>query len=236
MATPGFWRERATNRNVRMLRQLAGGDGLFAGSTDPTFGAFLDDLNIAEAGIGEEFAVLVHSEERHAHQRGVVFENPCGHGVRAFVDFRDKNGGAARLGDAEDFAHVAGQVEPPEMGFDRRDQVEGGVWKRELRDRAFADFDAAARDPARVGFLAGGDAGVGKIDPVDPSLSGERGQFADGAAAAAADVEDGEVRRDRDVREAPVGELGMAEIHSPQLEAAEPAGGLLALRLDWRSG
>src|SRR5262249_59121345 len=70
----------------------------------------------------------------------------------------------------------------------------------------------------------------GMVDPEDLACRAFRGEFGDCAAAAAADVEDRVMRPDRDVVEAPVRDGGMAPVHTQELEAAEPSGGLAGLR------
>ena len=99
-----------------------------------------------------------------------------------------------------------------------------------MRDGGLADFDAAGGDGLSVDFLADGDAARGIVDAEDFALAGESCEFADGAASAAADVEDREVGSDGDVGEAPIGELEVGLVHTPKCESAEPAARLLALR------
>src|SRR5215472_4489521 len=202
---------------------------LSAKGTNPSFGSFLDDLNPGKTGVGEQLPMLVRTQEHQACSRGIFFGQLGNSGDRAFIDFRNDDEVAAGLGDAEHFAHVARQIRPPEVSFHGSDEIEHAVRKGQLRDRAVADLDPAESDPACIRSLGGSDALLGIIDAVDFSLRGYRRQFADGPAAATTDVEDGVIVTDGDVPQAPVGEPGMARIHSPKIEATQPSGGLAAL-------
>lgn len=173
--------------------------------------------------------MLIHTQEHHACSRGVFFGQLGNSGDRSFIDFRNDDEAAAWLGDAEHFARVAGQIRPPEVSFHGGDEIERAVRKRQLRNRAVADLHAAEIDPACIRSLGRGDALVGIIDAVDFSLRSHRRQFADGPTSATTDIEDGVIVADGDVPQAPVGEPGMARIHSPQAEAAQPSAGLAAL-------
>src|SRR6266513_3009595 len=76
--------------------------------------------------------------------------------------------------DSENFAHVTGQVGPLEVCFHGRDEIEHAVRKRQLRNRAVPDLDAAEIYPSYVGSLCCGYALVGIIDAVDFSLRSNR--------------------------------------------------------------
>ena len=173
--------------------------------------------------------MLIHTQEHHPCSRGEFFRQPGNPGDRPLVDFRNDDERAAGLADAEDLARVAGQIRPPEMSFHGRHQVEHAVRERQLRNGAKPYLDAAESDPARIRSPGRGDALLGIIDAADFSLRGDRRQFADGPAAATTYIEDRVIVPNRDVPQAPVGEPGMARIHSPQSEAAQPSGGLAAL-------
>jgi hypothetical protein len=61
----------------RLLRSWSGiGYWFSANATNPSFAAFLDCLNIRETGVGEEFAMLINAQERHARPRGVFLGEP----------------------------------------------------------------------------------------------------------------------------------------------------------------
>ena len=143
-------------------------------ATNPSFVAFLDYLNIRVTGVCEEFAMLVNAQERHACSRGVFFDELCSRGVRSFIDFRDADERAARLQDSEDFAHVTGQVGPPEVCFHGSDDIEHAIRKRQLRHRPVPDLDAAEIYPLCIRSFCCGDALVGIIDAVDFPLRGDR--------------------------------------------------------------
>jgi hypothetical protein len=97
--------------------------------------------------------MLINTQKCHAGSRGVLFREFCSHGVRSLIDFRNKDERATWLDDSEDFAHVTGQVGPPEVRFHRRDEIEHAVWKRQLRNRALPDFDATDINPSCIRFL-----------------------------------------------------------------------------------
>lgn len=173
--------------------------------------------------------MLLHAQQRDGATIGIFFGKPGRDGIGSFVDFRDEDERAAGFRDAEDFVHITGQVGPPEVGFHGGDEIEHGVWKRQLRNGGVADLDAAEIDPSCVGSRCCGDALFGIIDAVDFPVRGEGCQLTDGPATAATYVEDGVVIVDRNVLQAPVGQPGMAGIHAPQREAAEPSRRLAAL-------
>jgi hypothetical protein len=128
--------------------------GLSAYAENPSFVSFLNHLNITVTGVREEFAMFVDAEEPHAGSRDVFFGELGSGGVRPFVDFGDDDELAAGLEDSKDFAHVSGQVGSPEVGFDGGDEIERVVRKRELRDRAGANFDSPEFYPACAGYPA----------------------------------------------------------------------------------
>ena len=78
------------------------------------------------------------------------------------------------LQDSEDFAHVTGQVGPPEVCFHGSYQIERAIRKRQLRNRAVPDLDAAEIYPSRIRSFCCRDAFVGIIEAVDFSLCGDR--------------------------------------------------------------
>jgi len=121
-----------------------------ANAANPSFVVFLDHLNIRVTGVCEECAMLINAQERQARSRSVFLGELCGRSVRSFIDFRDQDEPAAGLQDSEGFAHVTGQVGPPEVGFYRCDEIEHAVRKRQLRHRAVPDLDAAELDPLRI--------------------------------------------------------------------------------------
>jgi hypothetical protein len=86
----------------------------------------------------------------------------------SFVDFRDDYELAAELQDSEDFAHVPWQIGPPEVCFHG-----GGERKRQLRNRAVADLNAAKIYPPSIRSLCYGDALLGIVHAVDFSLLGD---------------------------------------------------------------
>src|SRR5262249_62174696 len=110
----------------------------------------------------------------------------------------------------EAFANAAGKARPPDVLFYRRNQIESVLRKRQLRDRAFPNLDSALLDPFSIGFAGHGDALLGMIQTVDFSLSRDGRQLAHRSASATTNVEDVALRWHRDVRQAPVGYLGMA--------------------------
>ena len=118
--------------------------------------------------------MLIHTQEHHASSRGELFGQLGNLGDRTLIDFRNDDERAAGLGDAEDFAHVAGQIRPPEMSFHGGNEVELAVRERQLRNRTEPYLDAAEIDRARIGSLGCCDALLGIIDAVDFSLCGDR--------------------------------------------------------------
>src|SRR5262249_50828856 len=64
-------------------------------------------------------------------------------------------------------------------------------------------------------------------------LSGHGRQLAHGSTSATTDVEDDVMRMYRNVRQAPVGYLGMTRIHVPQGESSKPSSRLLTLIYAW---
>src|SRR5690242_1632338 len=101
--------------------------------------------------------------------------------------------------------------------------------KRQLRHGSVPNLHVAHFDRPRVGSLAGSDARFGKVGSVDLSLRSHRGQLADRSAASTAYVEDRVALVDRHMYQAPIRYLGVARIHVPQDEPAQPSSGLLAL-------
>ncbi len=118
--------------------------------------------------------MLINAQERHACSRGGFFGELCSHGIRSFMDFRDEDERAAGLQDSEDFAHITGQVGPPEVHFLGSDEIERAIRKRQLRHRAVPDLDAAEVYPLCIRYFCCGDALVGIIDAVDFPLRGDR--------------------------------------------------------------
>ncbi len=118
--------------------------------------------------------MLINAQDCHARPCGVFFSKLCSHGVRSLIDFRNEDERATGLHDSEDFAYVTGQVGPPEVGFHGRDEIEHAARKRQLRNRATPDLDAAEIYPSCIRSLCCGDALVGIIDAVDFSLRGDR--------------------------------------------------------------
>ena len=148
------------------------GEGFSAEGADPAFGRLLHDLNFGVAGAGEQFAMPARAEERQACACGVFF-GQLGNSARgSLVDFRDDDDGAAGLGDAEDFARVAGQIGPPEVRLQGGDDIKHTVGKRQLGNGAVPHFNAAEFDPMRVRSLGCGDALFGIIHAADFSLRG----------------------------------------------------------------
>jgi hypothetical protein len=99
--------------------------------------------------------MLINAQECHACSRGIFFRNPCGHGIRSLIDFRNEDERAARFQDSEDFANVTGQVGPSEVCFHCCKEIEHAVRKRQFRNRALPDLDVAGSYPSRhpVGLL-----------------------------------------------------------------------------------
>jgi hypothetical protein len=54
------------------------------------------DLNLREAGVGEELAMLIDAEHEQAGSIGASLKKPGDGGVRAFVDLSDQDQRAAR--------------------------------------------------------------------------------------------------------------------------------------------
>ena len=105
---------KSSNDGICRLRLLTSG-------TDPALVGLGVDLNASESGVAEEVVMLVRAEKGNGTAIGVFFGELGGHGVGAFIDLGDEDKRASRLDDAEDFAHVAGQVRPPEVGLDGGD-------------------------------------------------------------------------------------------------------------------
>jgi hypothetical protein len=76
------------------------------------------------------------------------------------------------------------------VGFDGGDEIERVVRKRELRDRAGANFDSPEFYPACAGFLRCDDALFGIINAVNFSLGGPRRQLVDRPTAATTYIQD----------------------------------------------
>ena len=191
-----------------------------AGYANPAFGAVFRDLDVRVTGVGEEVALVFDTEAgrtEELHDGRVEFVVGA-----ALVALGDDQQGAAGLEDAEDFLHVVRQIGPIVLGFNGGGQIEFVVGKGKLRDGGLLDFDAAGVQGGGIFAAGGGDAALGVIHAVDFAIGGEGGEFLDGSAAAAADVEQSEVFVNFDVLQAPVGESGMGTIHEPGKGAAGP--------------
>jgi len=70
--------------------------------------------------------------------------------------FRDEAEVAAGLQDSEDFAHVTGQVGPPEVSFNGRDEIEHALRKRNLRHGAVRISDERELSNVHSFFYAAG--------------------------------------------------------------------------------
>jgi hypothetical protein len=103
---------------------------LLAGDSDPSFGGLRLKLNIGVAGGGQQVTMLVRREHPDAGLRRIFLHEAGSEGQRAFVDFGDDGELTARPCDAEHLAQVIGKVWPPEVRFDRGDQVERVIRER----------------------------------------------------------------------------------------------------------
>lgn len=178
----------------------------------------LEDLDILEACLRKERALIVGAEaggaeELHDRAQNVV--------TRAgFVDLGDDEQCAARFQHAEDFLHIVGKIGPVVLRFDGGGEIEFVVAERELRDGGLLDFDAAGLDGIGVCLAGHGDAAFGVVDAINLPLRSLRGKLLNGAAAAAADVENCEVWVDFRVFQPPIGELRVRRVHQPDERAA----------------
>ena len=123
-------RDSSTMGHRRMNKQaaaLALVDGFPAYPANPSFATLLNDLNIRITGVCKDFAMFVDAQERHACPSSIFFGKPGGRRVCSFIDFRDDDEFTAGLKDPKDFAHVCGQVGPPEVCFHGRDEIEDVV-------------------------------------------------------------------------------------------------------------
>ena len=156
-------------------------------------------------------------------------------GAALFVGFGDDHESSAGFEDAENFPHVVGQVGPVILGFDGGNQVKGIFCEGQAGDGSFFDCDAASCDQCAVTGARGGHAAFGVVHAEKFALGCERGEFCNGATAAAADIENLEIVdelasvRYGEVLQPPVGERRMGEIHHPQEGAAEPTRGFAEL-------
>jgi len=124
---------------------------------------------------------------------------------------------------------VSGQVSPEVVCFYGSDDVEGVVWEWQLRNGGLPYFDAAGLNPVCIWSLGESDAFFGIVDTVHLTLRCDCGQLVDGSPATTTHIKNRGVVRYRDVLEAPVCQLGMARIHSPQSESNQPPCWLAAL-------
>ena len=106
LSSPGltFWWGKRLDRGVacgfRWSSTLLGLRRFFANAADPSFCRLGHDLNIGKAGVGEEFAMFVHGEERHARERQVFFGDLGHSGPRSFIYFRDDDEPSTGLEDS----------------------------------------------------------------------------------------------------------------------------------------
>jgi hypothetical protein len=135
---------------------------------------------------------------------------------------------SAGFEDAENFPHVVGQVGPVVLGFDGGNQVKRLFGEGQAGDGSFFDCGAASGDQFAIAGTGSGHAAFGIIHAGNFALGCERGEFCNGATAAAADIENLEIVcefasvRYGNVLQPPVGERRMGEIHHPQEGAADP--------------
>jgi hypothetical protein len=87
----------------------------------------LKNMDLGEACVAEERAMLIGSEESPTGDMAVFLRHGRRGGAGAFVDFRDEDEASAGFEDAEDFVDVAGEVRPEEVRLDGSSAVEGGV-------------------------------------------------------------------------------------------------------------
>ena len=150
-------------------------------------------------------------------------------GAGAFVHLGDEDELAAGFEDAENFADIAGKVGPE--GASRRrwakSKVASGQGSSRTKTLAVSTWPRAMA--GELSFGGGGDASFRVFDAVYVALRRGGCEFLESAASATADVEERAGGRDGDVREAPVGERGVALVHVAKEPAAEPAVGLSAL-------
>src|SRR5215813_3534165 len=134
--------------------------------------------------------MLLDAEERHTGFLRVSLHSLCSEGLRSFVDFRDDDQPATGLQDSQNLAQIHRQSRPPEVRFDRRDDIKGAVRKWQPGDGRFPNLNACNLDPLLVRSHGHGHALLRMIDAIDLALSGDCSQLAHGSASAAAYVED----------------------------------------------
>jgi hypothetical protein len=115
------------------------------------------------------------------------------------------------------------------MRLHGRDQVKRARRKRQLRHRAFLNLNPPGMQPLLIHSPGHGDARFRKINSINFAFVRQRGEITHGSAATTTHIENCVVFSDRDMRQAPIGELGMPRVHVPRDELAHPPGGLLAL-------
>src|SRR5262249_31974782 len=103
-----------------------------------------------EAGVGEDLAMLIDAEHKQAGAIDSSLKKPRDGRVSPFVDLSDQDQLAAGLADAENLAHVAWKVRPPEMRLYGGDEVERAFGEWQLRDGTVSNFNAALRDRRRI--------------------------------------------------------------------------------------
>jgi hypothetical protein len=95
-----------------------------------------------------------------------------------------------------------------------------------VRNRRESYFHTSHANRFRILSTGCGHAGACVIDAIDLTGWGKRSEFLDGSAPAATHVQDREVRFDVNMRESPVGQARMGDIHDPKKESANTCIGL----------
>lgn len=164
--------------------------------------------------------MLLDTQDRGSHGRHRNTQQPSG--CRCRMDLGDQDELTTWAKDPPDFGEAAQQAGPVVVGFDSSHEVELGADYRESGDRSLDNVHAPGGDQVggvRPGF---GDTPCCVVDADDSRGGSQVGQFLQGPAAAAADIENRALRADLDMTKAPVSHCRVAPIHIPHERAAQP--------------
>lgn len=142
---------------------------------------------------------------------------------------RNQCEGAARFEHAQDLANIRVQIRPVVVRFNGSDKIEGLVSEWQRGDGREFDLHAVRRDGFGVRPARRADACRGVVDAPHASLGRERHELLHRPSPSAADIEHHVVAFDAHVRQPPVGQSRVRDVHRAHESCAERAARLATL-------